>query len=86
MGKHWSPTALITAFLDADSDTFKLKPILNHPYIQLIAASSPKGSSLPYMRQLAQNSTMLRFAAALWSPSELFLTGFVLPSLVLRLY
>jgi hypothetical protein len=72
IGKHWSLTAPITAFLDADSDTFKLQPFLNHPYVQLISAWSSKGTESSYLRQLAQDSIMMRFVAALWSPSEVF--------------
>ena len=84
--KHWSPTAPITAFLDADSDSFTLRPFLNHPYVQLILASSPKGTSSSYLRQLAQDGIMMRFVAALWSPNEFFLTGFVPSLLVSRLH
>ena len=84
--QHWSPTAPITAFLDADSDSFKLQPFLNRPYVQLILASSPKGTSSSYLRQLAQDGIMMRFVAALWSPNEFFLTGFVSSLLVLRLH
>ena len=84
--KRWSPTAPITAFIDADSDTFKLQPFLNRPYVRLILASSPKGTSSSYWRQLAQDGIMRRFVAALWSPKELFLTGFVPSLLVSRLH
>ena len=84
--KHWSPTAPITAFLDADSDTFKLQPFLNHRYVQLISASAPKGTLSFNLNQLAQDGIMMRFVAALWSPSEFFLTGFVPSLLVSRLH
>lgn len=75
--KYWSPTAPIIAFLDADIPPFKPKPFLDDPFIQLIAASSPQGASQPFMNQLAHEGHFILFATALWSPSKLFVTGFV---------
>ena len=62
--KYWSPIAPITAFLGADSDTFKLEPFLNQLNV-LIAASLPRGTSQPYMHQLANDSIMLQLIATL---------------------
>jgi hypothetical protein len=85
--EYWSPTAHIRAFIDADSDKFKLQPFLNDRYVQLILASPPKGTSLSEFKQLDDDGIIRRYVADLWSPSELFLTGFVVPSLlVLRLH
>jgi len=76
---RWSPTAPVVAFLDADCPTFAPQPFLNNRRVQLIAAASPEGATQPYMSQLAHDSLMLQLATALWSPNELFLTGFVPP-------
>ena len=86
INESWSPTAPITAFIDADSQTFKLQPFLDDQHVQLILAMSPKGTLSPNFKQPANDGEMMSYVAALWSPSELYLTGFLPSLLVSRLH
>ena len=67
---NWLPTAPIVAFLDANSPPFKPQSFLEHPLVQLLAASSPTGTSQPYMNQFAEDGLMVYYAMAFGRPAS----------------
>ena len=68
-------TTNIVAFVDADTKSYEPQSILNKPHIQIILASSPKGTKQSWLKQY--QGSVLKYAMALWSPIEFFITGFV---------
>ena len=69
----------IVAFVDADSGSGMPKSFLRHPNVQIIAASSPGGTEQSWLKQGDNQTFVTTLGADLWSPGELFLTGFVMP-------
>jgi hypothetical protein len=75
----WASTGAINAFIDADSNLFEPQAFIwSNRWIRIIMASSPKGADQKWMKQLPNTSFVHKYVAALWSPSELFLTGSVI--------
>ena len=79
--ESWSPYTdePMVAFVDADSGSGAPNQFLRYPFVKIIAASSPGGADQNWSKQGDIGSFVTNFAADLWSPSELFLTGFVIP-------
>ena len=69
----------IVAFVDADQSSLDPKPFICLPNVKLIVASSPHGAERSWTKQTGSTSHVTKLIMALWSPSELFLTGFVIP-------
>jgi len=74
------------AFVDADSESGAPKQFLRYRFVKIIAASSPGGTDQRWLKQGDTGAFVTNFGADLWSPSELFLTGFVIPLCVWRFY
>ena len=72
--RSWSSTEETVAFVDGYKDN---KPgyMLIRESVQLILASSPRGASAKWVKQMGCVDVL---TTKLWSPRELFLTGFVL--------
>lgn len=75
---RWPSQGPITTFFDMDFDTFELNPFLCHSSIRLIAASSLRGCERLCESEYLPEELILPLAQALWTPSELFITGSVL--------
>jgi len=69
-------TTNLVAFVDADTTSYQPESILIGRHIQIILASSPKGTKHFWPKQYP--GSVLKYAMALWSVSEFFITGFVL--------
>src|SRR6266581_3875571 len=65
----------IVAFVDGDGESYEPSVMLLDDRVQIILASSPKGASGKWTKQVADVTVI---ATELWSPHELFLAGFVL--------
>src|SRR5579863_4451187 len=72
----WSPENVIVAFVDADKKDHEPNSILFDDDVQIIMVSSPNGANTSWIDQA--NGQVEILIAKLWSPRELFLTGFVL--------
>ena len=71
----WSSNEEIVAFVDGDENNQPPNHMLRQGKVQLVLASSPKGARAKWTRQ----ANFIRvIVTELWSPQELFLTGFVL--------
>ena len=71
-------TTNIVAFVDADAEkSNKPDSILTQSRVQIILASSPKGTQQYWPKQKQYKGSVLEYAMALWSASEFFITGFV---------
>jgi hypothetical protein len=77
--KSWSSDEPIVAFVDADSESGMPKSFLRRHSVQIIAASSPGGTEQSWLKQGDSLAFVATLGADLWSPGELFLTGFVIP-------
>jgi len=71
----WSGSADIVAYVDADEKKFAPQMFIRHPRVKIVAASSPRGTHQPWLKQMG---FPLTFATALWTDRELFVTGFVI--------
>jgi len=69
----------MVAFVDADTGSGAPNQFLRHDLVKIIAASSPGGTNQSWLKQGDVGAFVTKFGADLWSPSELFLTGFVIP-------
>ena len=69
----------IVAYIDADEKKFEPQSFIRHRSVKIIAASPPRGTDQPWMKQMGNVGFPITFATALWTDSELFVTGFVLP-------
>ena len=71
----------IVAFVDADSGLGEPNVFLRDQFVKIIqvAASSPGGTDQSWLKQGDNGAFVTNFGADPWSPSELFLTGFVIP-------
>lgn len=74
----WTHKATIVAFVDADSTSCTPEPFLINPLIQLVLVSSPKGAKQKWLKQIPNGSPVMKYASALWTPSEFFVTGSVI--------
>lgn len=73
----WSSrSGSIVAYIEADEKNFEPQMFIRRPQIKIIAASSPRGTDQLWMKQMGYPLT---FATALWTDTELFVTGFVIP-------
>ncbi len=79
--KSWSSDEPIVAFVDVDSGIIPKNEISRFS-VQLIVASSPKGTYTKWAKQLGPGSRVAQLAIKLWSPKELLLTGLVLTLLL----
>jgi hypothetical protein len=68
----------IVAYVDADEKKFEPQMFIRDPLVKIIAASSPSGTNQPWLTQMGNIGFPLTFAIALWTDSELFVTGFVI--------
>ena len=68
----------IMAFIDADEKDHTPKNILFHDSVQLIVASSPRGTDESWIKQATPRLSITKLVIDLWSYEELFLTGSVL--------
>ena len=73
----WSGSADIVAYVDADEE-FEPQMFIRHPRVKIVAASSPRGTHQLWLKQMRNVRFPLTFATALWTDSELFVTGFVI--------
>jgi hypothetical protein len=74
----WSSSDQIVALVDADK-TLIPESFLRHPSVQLIAASSPASTEQARLwNQGDTSSYVFKLVVDLWSPNELFITGFVI--------
>jgi hypothetical protein len=73
----WASKETIVAFVDADETLVEPKGFIHQLSVQIIAASSPRGTRQLWLKQMGNSPTPLKLVTALWSPSELFLTRFV---------
>jgi hypothetical protein len=82
--ESWSPDTdePIVAFVDADSGSGAPKHFLRYRFVKIIAASSPGGTDQSWLKQGDTRTFVTSFGAALWLPSELYLTGCITPSCV----
>ena len=76
--KSWSTKETIVAFVDGDEEDYKPDEFLRRRSVQLIIASSPKGSNMKWIKQLGPYSSFTRLVVNLWSQEELLITGLVL--------
>ena len=85
--ESWPPGTVepIVAFVDADSGSNAPKPFLRRKCVKIIAASSPGGTDQSWLKQGDSGVFVTNYGADLWSPSELFLTGFVIPMMCLTI-
>jgi hypothetical protein len=81
--KSWPSNENIVAFVDADNNNYGPDKILIKDGVQIILASSPRGTSARWIERANYNVKLL--ATKLWSRDELFITGFVLGLLLLML-
>ena len=65
----------IVAFVDGNNDNYDPNHMLRISTVQIILASSPRGAN---RRWIKRAGVVLKLVTELWSPRELFLTGFVL--------
>lgn len=79
--ESWSPDTdePMVAFVDADNESGAPNQFLRNQFVKIIAASSPGGTDKSWLKQGDTGAFVTNFGADLWSPSELFLTGFVIP-------
>ena len=73
-----SGSGKIVAYVDTDEKKFEPQNFIRHRSVKIIAASSPKGMDQPWMKQMGNAGLPITFASALWTDTELFVTGFVL--------
>jgi hypothetical protein len=66
----------IVAYVEADEKKFEPQMFMRDPRVKIIAASSPSGTNQPWMTQMGNVGFPLTLATALWTDSELFVTGF----------
>ena len=71
----WPSKEYIVAFIDGDKKNYEPKKMICKRPVQIIMASSPKGTEGDWIKQEGGVTTL---ATELWSLRELFLTGFVL--------
>ena len=74
----WSSIEPIIAFVDGDNGEYAPNWFLRDPCVQIIMASSPKGTQHRWLKQAGHLEHVAKLAADLWSPREFYLTGFVL--------
>jgi hypothetical protein len=77
----WESHETIVAFVDGDS-AIPPKKTLSRSSVQIIVASSPKGTYSAWAKQLGPGSFVNQIVIKLWSQKELLLTGLVLPLLL----
>ena len=73
-----SGPADIVAYVDANEKKFEPQMFIRRPWIKIIAASSPSGTDQPWLKQMGNIGFPLTFATALWTDTELFITGYVI--------
>ena len=73
-----SPKETVMAFIDADEKGHTPKTMLFDYSVQLIVASSPRGTDESWIKQAAPRASITKLVIDLWSYEELFLTGSVL--------
>jgi hypothetical protein len=75
--RSWEPhdSEGIVAFVDGNEDNYDPNHMLRISTVQIILASSPRGANRGWIKRAG---VVLKLAIELWSPRELFLTGFVL--------
>jgi len=70
------PNEYIIAFVDADESSSRpARFLLDHPFVKIIAASSPNNA---YPQWTFSPTFVTTRITTLWSPQELFLTGWVI--------
>jgi len=74
----WSSKEPIVALVDADKKNYELKTMLIDRSVQLIMASSPKGTDESWIKQATPTVSITKLVIDPWSYKELFLTGSVL--------
>jgi len=84
--RSWSPKETIVAFVDIDRANHEPDHILRDRSVQLIVASSPKGTNQPWANQAGFLISITQLVIQLWSDKELFLTGSVLALLLSRAF
>jgi hypothetical protein len=77
----WPSNENIVAFVDNDKNNYVPDDILLNDEVQLILATSPKGTNSKWIKQA--NYDVMIIATYLWSRDELLITGFVLRLLLL---
>ena len=75
--KSWSADGTIMAFVDGDERDYEPDYILRRRSVQLIVASSPKGTNLKWIKQLGLGASVIQLVVDLWSQEELLITGLV---------
>ncbi|KAM6491798.1 hypothetical protein JOM56_012838 [Amanita muscaria] len=80
--KAWDSSKSIVAFVDADGAEVIPKRFLHYRCVRFILASSPRGSTPSWMKQIG---IMFEWIVKLWTPSELYVTGLFLHSSYLDL-
>jgi hypothetical protein len=73
---HWSPKTHYVAFVDGDKENSEPEESLFNPLVQIFVASFPKGTYQRWIRQASPYTIITNLATRLWSPRELFLTGY----------
>ena len=73
----WGSNSPIIAFIDADRTLAEPREFLRQPSVQVIVATSPRGTTQSWLKQMGDALIPLKLVTALWSPRELFITGFV---------
>ena len=68
------PSGEIVAFVDGDKDEYEPSDMLFQDSVQIIIATSPKGSTGKWIEQAGGVDAIV---TELWSPHELFQAGFV---------
>ena len=74
--QSYSPEEHIVAYVDADTASYAPNNILINRLIQIVLASSPKGTKQRWMSQYSR--LVKTYISDLCSPGELFLTGLVI--------
>ncbi|KAH9978410.1 hypothetical protein BJV74DRAFT_888255 [Russula compacta] len=74
----WPLEKNIVAFVDGDKGDYKPNDFLLDRFVQLVVASSPKGTDQPWRKQGGHGASIKAFVAKLWSLEELIHTGIFL--------
>ena len=82
--ESWPSNTGIVAFVDGDNSDYEPHDMLFKDGVQIIMASSPKGTMAKWIRQ-KQYGHITTIATNLWSASELFIAGLVLGLLLTML-
>jgi hypothetical protein len=68
----------IVAYVDADEKKFEPQMFIRHPRSRLLRPHHQGAQHQPWLKQMGNVRFPLTFATALWTDSELFVTGFVI--------